>query len=79
MQRTSVVSADALWVDISSRLREALNDATYTTWFSEAGPGSLDADAFVLLVPNDFTRDWIEGHFRGLLDMWILDQQGTPA
>ena len=76
MQRTSVVSADALWVDISSRLREALNDATYTTWFSEAGPGSLDADAFVLLVPNDFTRDWIEGHFRGLLEAIVRDGLG---
>ena len=76
MQRTSVVSADALWVDISSRLREALNDATYTTWFSEAGPGSLDADALVLLVPNDFTRDWIEGHFRGLLEAIVRDALG---
>ena len=76
MQRTSVVSADALWVDISSRLREALNDATYTTWFSEAGPGSLDADAFVLFVPNDFTRDWIEGHFRGLLEAIVRDALG---
>jgi chromosomal replication initiator protein len=76
VQRTSVVSADALWVDISSRLREALNDATYTTWFSEAGPGSLDADAFVLLVPNDFTRDWIEGHFRGLLEAIVRDALG---
>ena len=76
MQRTSVVSADALWVDISSRLREALNDATYTTWFSEAGPGSLDADAFVLFVPNNFTRDWIEGHFRGLLEAIVRDALG---
>jgi chromosomal replication initiator protein len=76
VQRTSVVSADALWVDISSRLREALNDATYTTWFSEAGPGSLDADALVLLVPNDFTRDWIEGHFRGLLEAIVRDALG---
>jgi chromosomal replication initiator protein len=76
VQRTSVVTADALWVDISSRLREALNDATYTTWFAEAGPGSLDADAFVVLVPNDFTRDWIEGHFRGLLEAIVRDALG---
>ncbi len=76
MQRTSELSADALWDEISSRLRDALNDATYTTWFSDAGPGSLDADAFVLLVPNDFTRDWIEGHFRGLLEAIVRDALG---
>ena len=62
--------------DISSRLREALNDATYTTWFSETGPGTLDDEAFVLLVPNDFTRDWIEGHFRGLLEAIVRDTLG---
>jgi chromosomal replication initiator protein len=76
VQRTSEVSADALWGEISSRLRDALNDATYTTWFAEAGPGALDDSAFVLLVPNEFTRDWIEGHFRGLLEAIVRDAVG---
>ncbi len=76
MQRTSGLSADALWDEISSRLRDALNDATFSTWFSDAGPGSLDAQTFVLLVPNDFTRDWIEGHFRGLLEAIVRDALG---
>jgi chromosomal replication initiator protein len=77
VQRTSELSADALWVEISSRLRDALNDSTYTTWFADAGPGTLDEDAFVLLVPNDFTRDWIEGHFRGLLEAIVRDGLGS--
>ncbi len=76
MQRASELSADALWGDISSRLRDALNDATYSTWFSDAEPGTLDDQAFVLLVPNDFTRDWIEGHFRGLLEAIVRDVLG---
>jgi chromosomal replication initiator protein len=67
------LSADALWDEISSRLRDALNDATYTTWFAEAEPGTLDEETFVLLVPNDFTRDWIEGHFRGLLEAIVRE------
>jgi chromosomal replication initiator protein len=73
VQRTSEVTADALWVEVSSRLRDALNDATYSTWFSEAGPGTLDDEAFVLLVPNNFTRDWIEGHFRSLLEAIVRE------
>jgi chromosomal replication initiator protein len=77
VQRTSELSADALWVEISSRLRDALNDSTYTTWFADAGPGMLDEEAFVLLVPNDFTRDWIEGHFRGLLEAIVRDGLGS--
>ena len=76
MQRTPGLSADTLWGEISSRLQDALNDATYSTWFSDAGPGSLDGQTFVLLVPNDFTRDWIEGHFRGLLEAIVRDALG---
>jgi chromosomal replication initiator protein len=76
VQRTSELTADALWSEVSTRLREALNDATYTTWFSEAAPGSLDGEAFVILVPNDFTRDWIEGHFRGLIEAVVREGLG---
>ncbi|HXV33174.1 MAG TPA: chromosomal replication initiator protein DnaA [Gaiellaceae bacterium] len=70
------MTSDALWVEVSTRLRDALNDATYTTWFAEAGPGALDDSSFVLVVPNDFTRDWIEGHFRGLLEAIVRDSLG---
>jgi chromosomal replication initiator protein len=76
VQRTSELSADALWDEISSRLRDSLNDATYTTWFADAGPGTLDETAFILLVPNDFTRDWIEGHFRSLLEAIVREALG---
>ena len=76
METTPELSADAFWGEISSRLRDALNDATYNTWFAETGPGSLDGEAFVLLAPNDFTRDWIEGHFRGLLEAIVRDALG---
>jgi len=73
VQRTSELTADALWSDVSARLRDALNDATYTTWFSQATAGDLNGEGFVLAVPNDFTRNWIEAHFRGLLEAMVRD------
>jgi chromosomal replication initiator protein len=76
VQRASDLSADALWGDISASLRDALNDSTYTTWFADAEPGPLDEQAFVLFVPNDFTRDWIDGHFRGLLEAIVREALG---
>jgi chromosomal replication initiator protein len=71
------LTADALWSEVSARLRDALNDATYTTWFSQATAGGLDGEGFVLAVPNDFTRNWIEAHFRGLLEAMVRDTLGT--
>jgi chromosomal replication initiator protein len=71
------LTADALWSDVAARLRDALNDSTYTTWFSQATAGGLDGEAFVLAVPNDFTRNWIEAHFRGLLESMVAESLGA--
>jgi chromosomal replication initiator protein len=71
------LSADGLWADVSARLRDALNDGTFHTWFSEAEAEDLDDEAFVVKVPNDFTRSWIEGHFLGLLQAAVRDSLGA--
>jgi len=60
-------TAERLWDDVSGRLREALNETTYATWFGDATAGELSDDTFSLVVPNDFTREWIEGHFLGFV------------
>ncbi|HEU4448734.1 MAG TPA: chromosomal replication initiator protein DnaA [Gaiellaceae bacterium] len=79
MERAAERSADGLWNEVSTRLRDALNDATYTTWFAHAGAGSLDDEGFVLLVPNDFTRQWVEGHFRGLVEAMVRESLGAEC
>ena len=37
---------------------------------------ALTDDAFTLAVPNDFTREWIEGHFLGLIRAAVKDATG---
>ncbi len=71
--------ADSLWEDLSRRLRDTLNDATYANWFSDAGPGVLTDDAFQLVVGNNFTREWIEGHFLGLIKAAARDTLGRDV
>jgi chromosomal replication initiator protein len=70
------LTADGLWDEVSSRLRGALNEATFGTWFAEADGVELTDDAFTLAVPNDFTREWIEGHFLGLIRAAVKDATG---
>ncbi|MDQ2984637.1 MAG: chromosomal replication initiator protein DnaA [Actinomycetota bacterium] len=67
MERPIELTAEGVWQDVSSRLRGALNDTTYRTWFAEVAATDIKDAEFVLSVPNDFTRDWIEGHFLGLI------------
>jgi chromosomal replication initiator protein len=70
------LTAESLWDEVSSRLRGALNEATFGTWFGDAAGASLTDDVFGLGVPNDFTREWIEGHFLGLIRAAVKDATG---
>ncbi|HEX7254411.1 MAG TPA: chromosomal replication initiator protein DnaA [Gaiellaceae bacterium] len=76
MDRQQLLTAEDLWTEVSERLRAALNDKTYRTWFSEAEGLDLSDESFVLAVPNDFTREWIESHFLGLIDAAVRDATG---
>ncbi|MGH2970643.1 MAG: chromosomal replication initiator protein DnaA [Gaiellaceae bacterium] len=70
------LTAESLWNDVSGRLRSALNDTTYGTWFAHTTGVALDETRFVVGVPNDFTRDWIEGHFLELIGAAIREVTG---
>jgi chromosomal replication initiator protein len=70
------LTAESLWQEVAGRLRGSLNETTYGTWFGEAHGVSLEDGRFVLGVPNDFTRNWIEGHFLSLIAAAIRDITG---
>ncbi len=76
MEPSIELTAEGLWSEVSSRLRGALNETTYRTWFNHVEGLELRDDEFVLAVPNDFTRDWIEGHFIGLISAAVGDATG---
>jgi chromosomal replication initiator protein len=70
------LSTGNLWEEISGRLREALSDGTYSKWFGDVHDLTAEGDALVLTVPSEFTRDWIEGHFLGLIGAAVRDTVG---
>ncbi len=76
MEHPIELTAESLWTEVAGRLKGALNETTYRTWFAEAEGTELSDDAFVLGVPNDFTREWIEGHFLGLIGAAVRDATG---
>jgi chromosomal replication initiator protein len=76
VERQIELTAEELWNDVSARLREALNDTTYSTWFGGVGGAELGNDTFAVAVPNDFTREWIEGHFLDLIRAAVKDAGG---
>jgi chromosomal replication initiator protein len=71
------LTAESLWTEVSGRLKGALNDTTFGTWFGDVTSRELTDELFVLSVPNDFTREWIEGHFLDLIGAAVRDATGT--
>ena len=67
LEHTAETRADDHWTAIAGRLRDTLTETTYDTWFGQAQPRSYNGEQLVVEVPNDFTRDWIEGHFLDLV------------
>ena len=70
------LTAESLWTEVAGRLKGALNDTTFGTWFDDVESRELDDEQFVLSVPNDFTREWIEGHFLDLIGAAVRDALG---
>ena len=48
-------------------MRGAVNDATYRLWFERTLPLGLEDGVFVIGVPNDFARDWIDSRFHSIV------------
>jgi chromosomal replication initiator protein len=76
VERSIELTAETLWTEVAGRLRGALNESTFRTWFGEVTPRELTDDVLVVAVPNNFTREWIEGHFLGLMSAGVRDATG---
>ena len=79
MAQQQELTAESLWTEVAGRLKGALNDTTFGTWFDDVESRELNDEQFVLSVPNDFTREWIEGHFLDLIGAAVRDALGARA
>ncbi len=49
-----------IWEAAKKHLRGRINDSAFQFWFDRTVPLGLEDGAFVIGVPNDFAREWIE-------------------
>jgi chromosomal replication initiator protein len=73
------LTAEGVWNEVSGRLREALNEKTFATWFAQVEAAEISGGEFVLAVPNDFTHDWIEAHFLDLITAAVGEIAGERS
>ena len=70
--------AAGVWSDVSTRLKDTLSESTWSTWFAGVSPVGMDAESIEVSVPNEFARQWIEGHFSALVAAAVRDATGAP-
>ncbi len=61
------MSKTASWEKIKGLLKERLPEPIYKVWFSSL-QGEIKEEVLYLLLPNEFTRDWIKENYFSLLN-----------
>ena len=67
------LTAESLWTEVPVGSGERSTRRPTRPGSARCSGLELVDDAFVLAVPNDFTREWIEGHFLGLIGAAVQD------
>jgi chromosomal replication initiator protein len=63
----TMVAAD-LWEKALDRIQSGISTQTYETWFRSLGPLEFDGSSLVLEVPSQFYVDWLDQHYRSLIE-----------
>jgi chromosomal replication initiator protein len=61
-------SRPSLWPDLLDRLRDRIPETAYNTWFSHLGLNEVSGDAWVIGVPNAFVLEYVEHHYRAVIE-----------
>ena len=68
---------NAVWADISARIKAEVSADTYDRWFREIELVELDNQALTLRVPNNIFQFWIESNYLNLLRSATLLSLGS--
>jgi chromosomal replication initiator protein len=56
-----------IWNEAREQIRLRVNDRTYRLWFERTVPVGFEDGTFIVGLPNEFARDWVESRFGQLL------------
>jgi len=53
-----------LWNNVLSEIEKILSKPSFETWLKATRPLSLQDNTIIIEVPNEFTRDWLQNHYK---------------
>ncbi|MCJ7843499.1 chromosomal replication initiator protein DnaA [Lederbergia sp. NSJ-179] len=56
-----------LWDQVLLRIEEKVSKPSFDTWLRFTKAHTLQDDTMIVTAPNEFARDWLEGHYTQLI------------
>ncbi|KIL53198.1 chromosomal replication initiator protein DnaA [Jeotgalibacillus campisalis] len=65
-----------LWNIALEHIEKKISKPSYETWLKSTKAFSLKRDTLTITAPNEFARDWLEGHYAPLISGVLKDVTG---
>src|SRR3989338_7502230 len=69
-------SPQILWTRVLDRIRTRIPESAFNTWFPLLGIAECRRDRMVLGVPNTFVLEYVEHHYRAVLESAVAEAAG---
>jgi chromosomal replication initiator protein len=68
---------DEIWNQSLSMIQKKLSKPSFETWLKETKAKSVNGQTMVISVPNEFSRDWLAGHYANLISDILFEITGV--
>jgi chromosomal replication initiator protein len=72
-------SQPSLWAELAELLRNRIPETAYNTWFTHLHLAEAGPDAWTIGVPNAFVLEYVEHHYRAVLEDAARRVVGAPV
>lgn len=67
------------WDEIGIRLKERIGELNFAKWISPLKPSQQDRETIILEAPDNFFREWVETHYKKVIEEVVLEIQKHPC
>jgi len=79
MTTMETLVAGDIWQGALEKIQSHISSQTFETWFRNLDPLEFDGSALILEVPSQFYVDWLDHHYRTLIESSLSSTAGRPV
>src|SRR5699024_3691185 len=68
---------EELWGYILAEMESKMSKPSYDTWLSQTKVYNLVNDTLSIIVPNEFTKTWLDQHYTQVINTLLYEKTGV--